>query len=311
MSIHIRPATPDDGPAVSAVHASNILEWRQWGTDGALRPARYADLTPYQRWINGGPWMDPGTCAAHLRRQLAGGGIVLVAEMPRGGRVLAEAELFVADEPPPFGRNLNLAVLYVHRNHQGQGLGSALMQHTLALARSEGCDSYTVAHADEPGFYRRHGLRGAERWARFRVPVRESKTKYTVEPLPDAPYDLVRGWAMPLGRYQNAHHDWERVRPGAVPDFKDWQALRLERRWLTVGRSRAAIIFDEQPHYPGVANTFLFTPSRLTPSLFSAARDLAARSGFTHLHCFARTDAGLPDSRRTGYVSRLFMRRLR
>jgi GNAT superfamily N-acetyltransferase len=310
MRIHIRPATVDDAAAISAVHRSNVTQWRRWEDDGTLRPARYADLTPFQRWINGGPWLDPQMCAYHLRRRMRGGSTVLVAEVPKGGRILAEAELSLADEPRPFGRNLNLAVLYVHRNYHRQGLGSALMKHTLALARVEGCDTYTVAHADAPGFYRRHGLRGAERWTRFRIPVRVTRVRYTLEPLPNASYDLVRGWAMPLGRYQNAHHDWERVRPGAVPAFKEWQAFRVERFWLTAGRSRAAIIFDEQPQYPGVANTFLYTPARLTPALVSAARDLAARLGFSHLHCYARTDTVLPDARRTGYTNQVFVRTL-
>jgi GNAT superfamily N-acetyltransferase len=304
MDIHVRSATLDDAPAISAVHCSNITQWRRWDADGDPRPARYADLTAYQRWINGGPWLDPDTCAYHLARRFQGGGIVLVAELK--GRVLAEAELFVADEPPPYGRNLNL------RNHHGQGLGSALMKHTLALARSEQCDTYTVAHAEAPDFYRRHGLRRAERWVRYIVSTHTSArpAHYLTRPLPDAPYECVRGWAMPIGRYQNAHHEWERARPGAVPDFDEWRHLRLERCWISAGRARAAIIFEERPHSPGVANTFLFTPSRLTPALFSAARDLAARLGFTHLHCFARADAALPGAKPTGYVHQLFMMRL-
>lgn len=319
----IRPATLDDAPAISAVHCSNLTQWRQWEADGASRPTRYADLTPYQRWLNGGPWMDAGMCAHHLQRRFDGGGIVLVAELK--GRVLAEAELFLADEPPPYGRNLNLAVLYVHRNHHGQGLGSAVMKHTLAIAQSEGCDTYTVAHAEAPDFYRRHGLRRAERWVRFYLPTRASKTQYTTEPLPDGSYDLVRGWAMPIGRYQNAHHDWERARPGAVPDFKEWRHLRLERFWIRVGRGHAAIVFEEQPHYPGVGNTFLFIPSNtqsvarrrpgavegLPPALFAAIRDLAARLGFTALHCFARAVAKLPSATPTDYLHQLFMRRMK
>lgn len=310
--IIIRPADVADAPAISAVHRSNIERWQiEDGLD--RRPARYADLTPYQRWLHGGAWMDAETCAYHLGRLIHGGGIALVAEVD--GRVLAEAELHPAIEPPPFGRTLNLSVLYVHRNHQRGGLGSALMEHALKLA--EDCDTFTVSHAEAPDFYKKYGLKLAARYKRFQLPTRTGKERYTTEPLPDVDYELVRGYALPIGRYQNAHHDWERVRPNAAPDFPEWQRLRLERWWMAVRGQRAALIFEEQQ--AGTANTFLFTPSplgdfsdggRVGMGVLSAIRDLAARSGFTHLHCFARADLKLPGAVATDYSQQLFMKRL-
>ncbi|HLF03052.1 MAG TPA: GNAT family N-acetyltransferase [Anaerolineales bacterium] len=318
----VRPATLADAPAISAVHCSNIAGWKIWEGDNA-RPARYADLTPYQRWLNGGPWLDAAACQYHLKRLLNSGGWPLVAEL--NDRVVAAAELHLAVEPPPYSRNLNLSTLYVHRNHHGQGLGSALLQHALALAESHQCDTFTVAHAEAPGFYKRQGLKLAERWTRFQIPLGRGRApKYSIAPLEDAPYDRVSGWAMPIGRYQNAHSDWERTRPGAVPDYEEWRHLRLERCWITVGRQRAALIFEESPQRPDAANTFLFIqPSilseaprqpggveGLTPGLFSAVRHCAAQSGFTHLHCFARSDSKLPGAVATDYRQQLFMKRL-
>lgn len=297
-NILIRPADVTDAAAISAVHCSGVVAWR-----AGDRSARYADLTPFQRWQHGGPWMDAGLCAGHLRRLLEGGGLPVVAEA--GGRVAAEAELHPAEEPPPFGRTMNLSALYVHRNHQRQGLGSALMEHAFALA--EGFDTFTVAHAEAPDFYRRHGLRAAGVSTRFRLSTRVGKVRYTTEPLPDAPYDLIRGCGLPVGRYQNARHDWERTRPGATPDFHEWRGLRLERWWLRIGDHMAALILEESPDQAGVADTFLFTLSPLAAPLLSAVRDLAARSGFTHLICFAPAISGaIP----TDYRQQLLMKRL-
>ena len=318
-SIHIRPATLADAPAISAVHCSNVTAWKTWEADGSSRPARYADLTPYQRWLNGGPWLDANSCGFHLNRLLNGGGFALVAEL--NGRVVATAELSLAHEPPLYSRNLNLSALYVHRNHQRQGIGSSLMQYALTLAEKHHCETFTVAHAEAPNFYKRHGLKLAERSTRFEIPVgtiRKSAPTYTVAPLEDGPYDLVRGWALSIGRYQNAQHDWERTRPNAVPDFEEWQHLRLERHWITVGRhrqsrhaGRAALIFEESPHRLDAANTFLFNPTPdLSPELFSSVRDLASRSGFTRLHCFVRSDVKLPGAVATDYQQQLFMLRL-
>ncbi len=309
QKIIIRQATVTDAPAISAVHCSTVARWYALDANGVERPARYNDLTPAQRWLNGGPWMDAETCAYHLRRLIAGGGQALAAEL--NGRVVAEAELFTADEPEPYSRNLNLSVLYIHRNHQGQNLGSLLMQRAFELADEQNCETFTVACAEAPDFYAKHGLRHAATYTRFQLSAQTAKIDYLVEPLPDAPYDLVRGWGLPIGRYQNAGHDWERTRPHAAPDFPEWRGLRLERYWLAVGDERSALIFEESPRFPGVADTFLFTPSPLTPDTLAAIRDRAARSGFTHLHCFAPADFKHPDAMPLDYVHRLFMKRLR
>lgn len=309
QKIIIRPATVTDAPAISAVHCSTVARWYTLDANGVERPARYGDLTPTQRWLNGGPWMDAETCARHLRRLIAGGGQALAAEL--NGRIVAEAELHTADEPAPFGRNMNLSVLYAHRNYQGQGLGSLLMQRALELAGEQNCDTFTVACAEAPDFYAKHGLRHAATYTRFQLSTQAANIDYTVEPLPDAPYDLVRGWDLPIGRYQNACHDWERTRPHATPDFPEWRGLRLERYWLTAGGERLALIFEESPRFPGVADTFLFTLSSVAPHQLAALRDQAARSGFTHLHCFAPADFKHPDATPLDYSHRLFMKRLR
>jgi hypothetical protein len=230
----------------------------------------------------------------------------LVAE--RGGRVLAEAEFFIADEPAPYGHNLNLSILYVHRNNQKQGLGQALMAHIEEMAQREGCENVLIAHAEAPGFYRKLGFKLAERWRRWLVPTKPSKVTYTAKPLADSSYDTVRGWALPIGRYQNAHHDWERVRPNAVPDFAEWRDLKGERFSLKVGNQNAIVAFEEQT--PGLANTFVFTPTTYSPRLFAAIRDLAARRGVTQLQCFVKSDLVLPDAVKTDYVHQLFRKRV-
>ncbi|MBI3244184.1 MAG: GNAT family N-acetyltransferase [Chloroflexi bacterium] len=306
--IIIRPAVVADAPAISAVHCSTVERWLAQDADGVERPARYNDLTPFQRWLNGGPWMDAETCAGHLKRLVAAGGYPFVAEL--NGRILAEAELTLADEPAPFGRNLNLAVLYVHRNHQGQGLGSLLMQKAFELADEQNCETFTIAHAEAPDFYFKRGLRQAAIYTRFRLSTQTANLNYTAEPLPDVPYDLVRGWGLALGRYQNAAHDWERTRPDSTPDFPEWRGLRLERYWLTLDGQRSALILEESPRFPGLADVFLFTRSPLTPGLLAAIRDRAARSGLTHLHCFAPSDFKHPDATALDYVHRLFLKRL-
>ncbi len=306
--ILIRPATARDAPGITAIHCSNVARWLRWEADGISHPARYADLTPYERWQHGGAWLDEATCRFHLQRLIEGGGFPLVAEA--GGRLLAAAELHLASEPPPYGRNLNLSTLYVHRNHQGQGLGSALLAHAIELARSKECDTFLVANAEAPEFYKRHDLKQVERWVQYRLPTAKSRTAYDLEPLPDAPYALVQGYALPIGRYQNAHYDWERTRPNATPNFPEWRDLKLERYWLNLGKQRVAVIFEESPHQRGTAEVFLFTQSLLASKLVAAIRGLGNQLGFSHLQCFVRSDVQLTGGMKTNVEQRLFLRRL-
>jgi ribosomal protein S18 acetylase RimI-like enzyme len=306
--INIRTARPQDAPAIAAIHVSNVTRWLRWDAANAPHPARYADLTAYERWQHGGAWMDTGTCRQHLERLLNGGGTPLVAEV--NGHAVATAELHPANEPSPYGRNLNLSTLYVHRNHQRQGLGSALLQRSMALAGEQQFETFTVANAEAPDFYKRQGLKQAERWVQYRVAASKSRVSFNVEPLPDAPYAFVSGLGLPVGRYQNAHHDWERTRPNAAPSFDEWHGLRLERHWLTGRAFKAAVVLEELPEVRGVANVFVFTKQAITPQLLSAIRGHAFTWGFSALLCFVRSTLAIEGGVKTGVAQKLFMKRL-
>ncbi|MCC7361511.1 MAG: GNAT family N-acetyltransferase [Anaerolineales bacterium] len=291
LSIRVRSATLADVPAIVAIHRADIVAWKRWDADGLAHLANYAELRPDERWLNGGPWLDDSTYAHYLRRLLAvdSGGAAWVAEAE--GQVRAVAEAWLGEEPPPFGRSLDLGVLYTLRGHAGRGLGSALMGVVRQHALAAGCDTLTVTHAEAPEFYAKQGLARAETWRRVRLTPLASQTLYTAEAVTLGAYDGPeggRGWAMPLGRYQSARQEWERVRPGAQPDFVAWRGLRTEAWRLVARRKPAVLVLDEQPRERGVAEVHLWTPeAALSRQLMAAIRDRAARSGFTELMCFA------------------------
>jgi GNAT superfamily N-acetyltransferase len=316
--ITVRPATLADVDAIVAIHCADIVTWKRWDADGLAHLADYADLRADERWLNGGPWLDRGTYAVYLERLLRpdSGGVALVSEVQAEG-VRAVAEAWLGEEPAPFGRSLDIGILYALRGHTGRGLGSALMEALRAHAVQAGCETMTVTHAEAPAFYAKHGLGPAETWRRVRVPVLAGNHLYHSEAIvPDA-YGSeagVRGWAMPIGRYQSARQEWERVRPGAQPEFEAWQGLRLEAWRLVVRRTPAVVVFDEQPRERGVADVHLWTPAQsLTRQLVAAIRDRAARSGFTELMCFA-AERTLPQLgvgwRDDGFKQQVWVRRL-
>jgi GNAT superfamily N-acetyltransferase len=287
--ITVRPATLADVPAIVAIHVADIVTWKRWDADGTASLAEYADLRPHERWLNGGPWLDTGTYAHFLTRLLRpeSGGLALVAEAE--GQVRAVAEAWLGEEPAPFGRSLDVSVLYVLRGHTGLGLGSRLMGALEQAARAARCEALTVTHAEAPGFYARHGFRQAERWRRVRLPAARSNTQYQAQAVALGEYTVeAAGWAMPLGRYQSARQEWERARPGAEPGFEAWRGLRRETWRLTVRRTPAVLVLDEQPREPSVADTHLWTPAQtLTRQMVAAIRDRAARAGLREVLCFA------------------------
>ena len=314
--VNVRPATPDDIPAIVGIHCADIVTWRRFDADGQTHLADYADLRPYERWLNGGPWMDATTYAPFLARWMAPGqaGVALVAEVE--GRVLAMAEAIVSDEPRPYGRNLNISVLYALRGHTGQGLGSALMQALERHAIGAGCDTLLVSHAEAPAFYARHGLAHLETWRRVRLPAQASRTLDAADVQPPGDYAAVAGWAILVGRYQSARQEWQRTQPDAEPDFPEWQGLRRERWRLEVRRSPAVLVLDESPRERGTADVHLWVPAGQTLSrqLLAAVRDRAARAGFSELKLLIN-EAQLPllghGWRDDGYKQQLYLRMLK
>lgn len=287
----VRPATVADVPAIVAIHCSDIVTWKWWDAAGEPHLADYAQLTPAQRWQNGGPWLDASTLTAHLQRWMAYGGMAWVAEV--AGRVLSEAEVMLGEEPSPFGRHLNLSVIYTLRGQAGQGLGSALMQTIQQYAAQQGCTALVVSYAEAAQFYAKHGFKPLQTWRRLRLPTALSHTQYQAEPFADADYAQIAGWAMVVGRYQSARQEWERMRPGAEPGFVEWQQLKLERWHLQVRRTPARLVLDEDPRLPGTADVHLWLPPGqvLTRQHIAAVRDRAAKSGFRELLWFAPESA--------------------
>jgi GNAT superfamily N-acetyltransferase len=317
--IRVRVATPDDVPAIVAIHCSDIITWKRWDADGQPFLAQYSELAPYERWLNGGPWMDENTYAPYLARLLAPdeAGLALVAEAD--GQVQAVAEAWLGDEPAPFGRNLNLSVIYTLRGHAGQGLGSALMAALQARAEAAGCDSLLVTHAQATRFYARHGLAQVDTWRRARLPSRLSNTQYTAEASVPGDYATLQGWAMPVGRYQSARQEWERVRPGAEPDFEAWRDLRQGCWRLEVRHEPAVLRLEEAPRERGVADVHLWTPAAgpsrqaLSRQLVAAIRDRGAQAGFHELMFFV-PESALPqlgvDWRDDGYKQYVWLKAL-
>lgn len=234
MGLQVRPARPEDAAGISLVHRCSVSNWYRFPPEGLPVPTPWEDLSDVERWRNGGPWVIPMLCQAHLDRLLDDGGYAWVGLLD--GEIVGEAEAFLNEEPPPLDRYLNLSVLYVHPRAQRRGVGQALMAAALSLARDEQCLTVLigdVARGARP-FYTRSGF---SRWqkmilARAACPMGEAQG----EPVDPPNYARGAGLPMPIGRYQGAGQEWERLRgpallpEGLSPPRRDWRRIRSAGR---------------------------------------------------------------------------------
>ena len=107
MDVEVRPATESDVPALVELHRPQQEFGGKWFTNpfAGGKQAKYEDLTPAQRWLHGGPWMDPELLRLHLDRIYEAHGVVLAAV--RGTSLVGSAELRPSEEPLPIGSYLD------------------------------------------------------------------------------------------------------------------------------------------------------------------------------------------------------------
>src|SRR3989475_8719414 len=111
MDVTVRAATKEDVPALVALHTSQNEFDGRWFENPVAggKEARYEDLSPAQRWLHGGPGMDPDLLRLHHDRIYDSHGVVLAAE--RGGTLAGTAELWPSEEPLPLGAYLGVVTL--------------------------------------------------------------------------------------------------------------------------------------------------------------------------------------------------------
>jgi GNAT superfamily N-acetyltransferase len=218
---YVRLATERDAPGICQVYRSEVDAWYRTLPDGSRVPSRYEELSLFERFLHGGPWMDPEGCSAHVRGVLASGQWPLIAI--EGDGVVGEMEVVMGPDRR-WGRTAHIDVLDVHRDFQRKGAGRALVFDARQRARDAGCGTLTTnPEATAVEFYRKCGLVNVlARQQELTLPVEAAGTEEAPELLPGPirsfaplePLDHV------LGRFQTSFANW--IRSGwSVPGLTD------------------------------------------------------------------------------------------
>ncbi|HLA44207.1 MAG TPA: GNAT family N-acetyltransferase [Aggregatilineales bacterium] len=309
--MNVRQALLDDISDITEIYRSHINEWQRFAPDGTLIPADYNELTLFERWQHGGAWLSAETCAIWTGYLLQSTeGIPLVCEVD--GVVLGHAEVFIGQEAEPYGHHINIATLCVRKDVGQQGIGTALVRYVEDMARVLKCQQVTVSNPQPPQFYERNGFSPAVTRYHVRLPAHEGRVFYKARDLAVLDPAQIHGWYMPLGRYQNARQEWERMRWdlwNGVPQLveTDWHRLFIE---LT---GQPGILHLHQHRgEPLTVTARLWTKNAVSTLILSAVKDRAARLGYTTIETVIDSDnrSLLPDAEAANKVHWVYTRQL-
>jgi len=144
----IRPAEPEDIPELVHLNKLDITRWRHFRENiGFTEECSWDDLTPFERYMYGGPWFDPQLFKVQLKAYDLCEGTILVAE--EKGTIVGEADLIISNEPTPYYRNLGLIWILVAPSHRRKHIATALMQKSIQYGKQNNCIHYFTWPEDE------------------------------------------------------------------------------------------------------------------------------------------------------------------
>ncbi len=202
-------------------------------------------------------------------------GSPLVAEVE--GRVGAEAEVFIGHEPEPFGHHINIPKLIVHPDYGESGLDSALLTYIQQIAEAIRCKRVTVADGEpDAALYEHHHFNRAHTGQRIVIQAQEGRVFYKASELKTFDPAQIDGWHMPLGRYQNARQEWDRMLPGfwnSVPEIVEPESARLH---ITVTGQEAYALMQQDRYEPDRVHAFVWTKRPINNLLIDGAARLGS-----------------------------------
>jgi len=148
MNISVRLGTRDDINAIVEVECSDVEKWYHFSSEGRGDSATYDELTPFERTMHGGPWMDASELALYWDKAEGLGIMPFVAEID--GKVVGHLDVLFCEELP-LGSFLLLDVLMVHNDYRRRGVASALIKEAEDLARRRGFGAAIVEPQEYEG----------------------------------------------------------------------------------------------------------------------------------------------------------------
>ncbi len=215
------------------------------------------------------------------------------------GRVLAEAEVYESAEPAPFGHHLHIGLIISHAEQPTEEAKTALVKYIVDMARLMKCERVTAVIDEDSKslgeFYSGQGFRQTRTGRGINISAQQGRAFYQASDLVDRNPEQIKGWFMPLGRYQSSRQEWDKLFPqdwaAGIPELLNVQTSHIK---LTV-TGQNAIIFMREADQPGVVSLACWSARPLSNPLLTAIRDRAFRDGYHTLSSYI-LDGDLPAS---------------
>ncbi len=214
---------------IEALLELNIVEQGEWYhglPNGQLtsNPARWEELSSYERWLHGGWWLDPKTIALYVDMVEETQGIILVAE--RNGEFIGELDLSIGYDPIFKEIRAHFLWLVVHPQYRRKGIANSLIQTAMSLMRNKNVQAlYTEAEdSKSEQLYMKTGFKT--------VTTITEKIVYSTE-INDEEIEGLE--------YRN-----ERINPRSIPVDTYYRVLGLyyTPQWDTIRASRLGELYD-------------------------------------------------------------------
>ena len=199
--ISIHPASLDDTQSISQLFQQGVDVWQRIDQDGQVQNVAYEQLSIYERWLHGGPWLSIETGAIFLNHLIIQGCIVLVATDERG--VAGYAEAYPGHEPAPFGHHLHIGRLTALNDQ----VRDQLLRDLAARAGDYGGRlTVSLSAYDQRGvaFYTEFGMQPVQRVEQYLVVAQSGQSFYRATEQAEVSQERIDGWHMTIGRTENA-----------------------------------------------------------------------------------------------------------
>lgn len=292
MNSHIlvREALLDDTYAISSLFRARIPAWQRLTPKGGVETVTHDQLSVYERWTHGGPWMSIETASLALARLLHGVGLALVAE--EDGGVVGYLEAYPGYEPAPFGAHLHLAHLVtVSDGQHAEDIADALLRRAAEVARHLPDRRLTVSLPSDTGddaiFYRQRGFKSLAKVGRYLVPAKGGQGFYQVTEHASSSVNQIEGHQMLLGRTESASMLWESVWVSIWEVIPQLAARNIQRVRLNASGHEMLLCAQPVPHDTRVVDLWGWSGRPMTGVLLTALRDWASREKYRALRLVA------------------------
>ncbi len=278
----VNPET--DVEALVSLNCREITEWHHYAKDGQRGTlSTWEELSRWERWRNGGPWLDPNLLQLHLKILEETGGTVLVAR--KEGEIIGELEI-AYDIGTPEGERAHIIWVVVDPAWQRKGTGTLLIKQGREIATKIGCQLMTVSPEDQAShdFYTSLHFQKTNNLFHFIKELGKEESHVRINDVQTIPLEWKQrpqppiGFKLAIGNNYTPSYTWSYLRHMDklyelmdldIPPPQLWLLRQTEAEALTVAHNFIRLWFSPKGES---APDFQATALRMTENLSRKAK---------------------------------------